>query len=118
VATGKAAGLDLGLLSAKEGNGMSFKGFISIPADGDYTFSLQSDSGAQMWLHEAHVIDDDFNHTGREISASIRLQAGLHPIRIFYRHKSGTPALSLQYAGPGLEKQPVPTGAFSSACLH
>ncbi len=118
VATGKTSGLDLDLLTAKKGSGMSFKGFISIPADGDYTFSLQDDSGAQMWLHEAHVIDDDFNHTGREISASIRLQAGLHPIRIFYRHKSGTPQLSLQYAGPGLEKQPVPPAAFSSACLR
>jgi arylsulfatase A-like enzyme len=118
VTTGKAAGLDLGVLRAKEETGMSFKGFITILADGDYTFSLQSDSGAQMWLHEAHVIDDDFNHDGREISASIRLQAGPHPIRIFYRHKSGTPRLSLQYAGPGLEKQPVPVGAFSSACLR
>jgi arylsulfatase A-like enzyme len=117
-AAGKASGLDLSLLAAKNGTGMSFKGFINIPADGDYTFSLQSDSGAQMWIHEAHVIDDDFNHTGKEISASIRLQAGLHPIRIFYRHKSGTPKLSLQYAGPGLEKQPVPPGAFSSACVH
>jgi len=116
VSAGKAAGLDLSLLGAKAGTGMSFKGFISVPVSGLYTFSLQSDSGAQMWLHEAHVIDDDFNHTGREVSASIRLNAGLHPIRIFYRHKSGTPQLSLQYAGPDLEKQSVPRSAFSSAC--
>jgi arylsulfatase A-like enzyme len=116
VAEGETAGLDLGVLKAKAETGLSFKGFINVPTDGDYTFSLQSDAGAQMWIDQAHVIDDDFNHTGREISASIRLQAGLHPIHIFYRHKAGTPQLSLQYAGPGLDKQPVPPDAFLSGC--
>lgn len=114
IATGKTAGLDLG--TAKNETGLSFKGFVNIPVTGDYTFSLQSDSGAQMWLHEAHVIDDDFNHDGREVSGSIRLEAGMHPLRIFYRHKAGTPRLILRYAGPGIAKQPVPLSAFSSTC--
>ncbi len=115
-AVGKAAALDLNVLTAKGATGASFKGFIDVPANGVYTFSLQSDSGAQMWLHEAHVIDDDFNHDGREVSASIRLLRGLHPIRIFYRHKSGMPKLALEYAGPGIVKQPVPLNAFAAEC--
>jgi hypothetical protein len=100
----------------KDGGGIAFKGYINVPADGDYTFYLQSDSGAEMWLHEAHVIDDDFNHDGSEISGSIRLAAGLHPIRLFYLHKLGEAKLTLKYSGPGIEKQTVPVEAFSSPC--
>ena len=111
--SGKEAGLDLAPLAGKTGSGMSFKGFIDIPTDGSYTFSLQSDSGAQMWIHEAHLIDDDFDHNGQEVAGSVLLKAGLHPIRIFYRHSAGDPKLVLTYEGPGIVKQPVPVSAFS-----
>jgi arylsulfatase A-like enzyme len=117
-ASGTSAGLDLAVLKEKENAGISFKGFIKVPTDGQYTFSLQSDSGAEMWIHEAHVIDDDFNHTGAEVSASILLKAGLHPIRLFYRHKTGAPKLVLQYAGPGIPKQIVAAEAFSIECAE
>jgi hypothetical protein len=45
---------------------------------------------------------------------SIRLAAGLHPFRLFYRHKAGEAKLVLPYSGPGIEKEVVPLGAFSS----
>jgi arylsulfatase A-like enzyme len=118
VSTGTCAGLDLGILPGGGEGGISFKGYIRVPADGDYTFYEQSDSGAEMWLHEAHVIDDDFVHTGAEVSASIRLAAGWHPIRLFYRHQPGAPKLTLEYSGPGIEKQPVPLSAFAGSCAN
>jgi arylsulfatase A-like enzyme len=118
VATGKSAGLDVSILGGNEEEGVCFKGFINVPTNGSYTFFLQSDAGAEMWIHEAHVIDDDFHRNGAEVSASIRLQAGLHPIRLFYRHPTGAAKLALQWAGPAIEKQPVPVSAFSSACLQ
>jgi hypothetical protein len=72
-----------------------------------------------MWLHEAHVLDDDFARDGKEVKASIRLAAGLHPFRLFYRHKAGAEVLlALQYSGPGIERQYVPAAAFSSACAE
>jgi hypothetical protein len=44
-----------------------------------HTPLLADDSVAQLWLHEIHLIDDDFNHTGGEASSTILLQADLHP---------------------------------------
>ncbi len=114
--TGSVAGLNLTISPQSTNFGISFTGYLLIPADGQYTFYLTDDSGAQMWLHEAHLIDDDFNHTGAEVSASILLQAGLHPLRLFYRHTTGPLMLGLQYAGPGIAKQPVPLTMFYSAC--
>jgi hypothetical protein len=116
VSVGKCSGLDLSSLPKTGETGVSFKGFITVPTEGVYTFFLQSDSGAEMWLHEAHVIDDDFARTGEEISASIRLAAGAHPFRLFYRHKPGAVKLALKYSGPGIEKQPLPPEFFSSSC--
>jgi len=118
VSTGQVAGLDLGVASPTNDFGVSYKGYITVPADGRYTFYLQDDSGAQLWLHEIHLIDDDFNHTGAEVSSSVLLKAGLHPIRLFYRHAAGSTNLSLQYSGPNLPKQPVPVVAFSTDCAE
>ncbi|HEY4417515.1 MAG TPA: sulfatase-like hydrolase/transferase [Verrucomicrobiae bacterium] len=112
-ATGQSVGLHVAGLAQTQSFGISYKGYLTVPADGQYTFYLTDDSGAQLWLHEAHLIDDDFNHTGAEISSSIWLQAGSHPIRLFYRHNSGPAKLNLEYSGPNLSIQPVPTTAFA-----
>jgi arylsulfatase A-like enzyme len=116
VSTGKVAALNLSFVGATNNLGLSFKGFVTVPADGPYTFYLTDDSGAQMWIHECHVLDDDFNHTGAEVSGTIPLKAGLHPFRLFYRHATGPLSLALQYSGPGIAKQSVPVSSFSSAC--
>ncbi|HEV2390832.1 MAG TPA: sulfatase-like hydrolase/transferase [Verrucomicrobiae bacterium] len=105
--TGEAATLEQPLNETNAAFGASFKGVLDVPRDGLYTFYLKSDSGAQMWVHEAHVIDDDFNHDGTEISASILLQAGAHPVRLFYRHSPGPVLLSVEFSGPDISRRPV-----------
>lgn len=94
--------------------GLKFTGYISVPADGKYTFTASSDSGIDLWLHDAHMINSDQSTTAHPISASILLQAGLHPIRVFYRHARGSAALELKYAGPNIPEQSVPASAFQS----
>jgi arylsulfatase A-like enzyme len=113
VKTGSAAGVDLSVRSRDTDFGIAYTGYLTIPIEGSYTFYLTSDSGAHFRLHEATVIDDDYNHTGSEVSGTIRLQAGRHPFRLYYRHGSGNRILNLQYSGPCLEKQPVPQEAFA-----
>jgi hypothetical protein len=108
VSTGRTAGLNPQVAGLTNDFGIRFTGYISVPADGQYTFSLTDDSGAQLWLHEVHLIDDDFNHDGAEVSARVYLQAGWHPLRVFYRHGVGPQHLDLEYSGPGISKQPIP----------
>lgn len=104
---------DLTKRSRDENVGLLFSGMIDVPTSGAYTFSLKSDSGAQLFLHDAHVIDDDYNHTGGERSASINLELGPHPFRLYYRHGTiGAHSLNLSWAGPGFTKQTVPTSAL------
>ena len=104
---------------------LEFTGYLSIPTDGNYTFQMATDStvgttasGGMLWIHDAHIIDDDFNHTGASKSGSMRLKAGLHPIRVLYKHEAGTHDLNLKYSGPGLSLQDVPESAlFRDAVL-
>jgi arylsulfatase A-like enzyme len=95
--------------------GMRFSGYFLAPVDGEYTFYLKTDAGAALRLHDALVIDDDFSHSGAEVSGTIRLQAGVHPLRLFYRHRTGAPTLQLEYAGPSIPRQSVPSTAFGTA---
>ena len=113
VTNGTVTGLDLSVASLPSNYGISFEGYITIPADGSYTFYVTDDSGAEMWIHDAHVIDDDFGRTGATVYNSILLKAGLHPFRLYYRHATGAASLQLQYSGPGISQQTIPPSLFS-----
>jgi arylsulfatase A-like enzyme len=89
-----------------------FTGSLAVATTGTYTFWLTTDTGAEFWVQESHVIDDDFANTGATVSARVTLAAGSHPFHLFYRHKAGTPSLKLEYAGPGVERQTVPASAL------
>jgi hypothetical protein len=110
----RITGLDLAPLPLPDHSGVKLSGFLKVPTDGTYTFWLTDDDGAQFWLHEAHVIDDDFNHNGSSISGSIPLKAGLHPFRLFYRHGQSTPVLKLEIQGPGIPRQMIPADFFAA----
>jgi hypothetical protein len=110
---GRVSGLNLAVRPHDENFGIAFSGFIAAPADGDYTFKMQDDSGATFRIHDATVIDDDFPHTGKPVSGTIRLAAGRHAFRLYYRHQTGPMNLSLSYWGPGISEQGIPARAFS-----
>ncbi|MDA7882003.1 sulfatase-like hydrolase/transferase [Akkermansiaceae bacterium] len=108
VATGTDSWFDVNGHVSRSGNvGLMYTGYLQVPTTGAYLFSLTSDSGANLFIHDAHVIDDDFNHDGSEQSASINLEAGLHPFRLYYTHLASTAELDLQWSGPGFSKKPV-----------
>ncbi|MFK5924065.1 MAG: sulfatase-like hydrolase/transferase [Verrucomicrobiota bacterium] len=94
-----------GSLLGKKNTGAAFIGFFHAEQEGEYVFSLSSDGGTELFLHDARVIDDDFKRTGDEVSGSVRLAAGWHPLRLYYRHGDGEQKLQCLVSGPGLDKQ-------------
>jgi arylsulfatase A-like enzyme len=111
-ASGTSASPDLAVRPADEHFGIAFTGYLRVDTPGAHTFHLASDTGAQLWLHDGHVIDDDFNHGGNASSAAVQLAAGLHPFRLYYRHRTGARNLALEWTGPGIPRQPVPAAAY------
>ena len=110
--SGRAPGVNLEFGAPAKSYGVKFTGNFLAPTDGKYTFWLTSDAGAQMRVHDALLIDDDFNHNAAETTASILLKKGMHPLLIFYRHKSGEAVLKLEYSGPDIPRQEAPLSAF------
>jgi signal transduction histidine kinase len=58
------------------------------------------------------LIDNDGDHSIREKSGSIFLSKGKHPIRVEWFNDLGTYALAVEWAGPGILRQPIPDGSL------
>jgi arylsulfatase A-like enzyme len=82
--------------------GVAFDGFVNVPADGDYQFTVTSDTGVILWVHDSLIIDDDYTHDDPPRTGSVRLRAGWHPVRLFYRHDPAefAPRLNVVLRGP------------------
>ena len=112
--------LEIASLPLTEDGAVLATGFIDAPQDGDYTFSLRTDGGALLRLHGATIIDADFGYVpGSERTGSVRLQAGKHPFRLYYKHDHGRePQLDLRWSGPGFELQSIAEKALSLPKRH
>jgi hypothetical protein len=113
-ASGDAAVPDVALLPLRKDVAMLYSGFISVPADGAYTFSLAVDGKALLRIHDATVIDEDFGYTGGPRMAQIRLQAGLHAFRLYYM-PGQSPSLDFEWSADGEALKLVPSSAFCRA---
>jgi len=114
-ASGQAAGPDLAVRTRGEHIGIAFEGYLNVPAAGNYTFFLTTDTAAFVRLHDAQLIDADAGYAAgsERSSGSIPLAAGLHPIRIHYRHATASDhTLTLSWQGPGIPQQAIPAASF------
>ena len=89
----------------------AYTGYVQIPTDGEYTFYLSSGSKAFFRLHEAALIDEDFDYTAGTVKeAKIKLKTGMHRLTIAGLTNNG--ALKLEWEGPSIPRQTVPQTAF------
>jgi hexosaminidase len=104
--TGVTYDIGLGGLVTRGWNyALSFKCFLSVPADGEYTLYLSSDDGSQLFLDDVKLIDNDGLHALAEASGKVMLTAGKHPLEVRYFQRGGGQDLGVSIGGPGLPKQ-------------
>ena len=84
------------------------EGYIEIPRDGRYTFSLASDDGSKMYINRRLVIDNDGDHGVITVSNTIMLGAGRHPIRVEWFNGGGGYWLGAFIEGTDLPRQIIP----------
>lgn len=82
-----------------------FDGHLKIQKPGEYTFTMLADDGAVLMIDGQEVVCHDGLFWILEPNGRIRLDAGLHPLRIVYFQKTGGRRLEILCAGPGLEKR-------------
>ncbi|OUJ69900.1 FG-GAP-like repeat-containing protein [Hymenobacter crusticola] len=112
VKSGSNSVIDLEARQRDYGYAFQYTGYVTVPADGQYTFYTTSDDGSKLSIGSTLVVDNDGSHDTREQSGTIGLQAGSHAFTVTYFQNGGGQIFSASYQGPGLAKQVIPTSAL------
>lgn len=63
---------------------IDYTGRFWIETPGEYRFSLYSDDGADLWIDDRLVVDNDGTHPAIEAQGAVALARGVHRIRVAY----------------------------------
>jgi hypothetical protein len=111
-AIGATGYFDLGVAPRPDRYGLAFNGYLDVPRDGLYKFTIASDDGSRIYLGDRMVADCDGLHQKIERSGEAALKAGKHAIRVLFMQGAGDAVLDVMWEGPGVAKQPIPPGAL------
>ncbi len=88
--------------------GYNFSGYLKVAQTGVYTFSLEANDGAVLFINDRIIIDNDCGHRAQKLDTKIGLKKGWHPIKVNYFQQGGAKSLNLTWEGPGVKSQEVP----------
>jgi arylsulfatase A-like enzyme len=103
--------------SDKATNTFLFEGYVSVPADGKYSFRLEAQGKAFLRVHDIALIDEDYHYTpGTKKTETLHLAKGLHHIRLFYKRSTtqGKGEILLQWASEGKTFEDISTSIVSN----
>ncbi|MBI5802825.1 MAG: hypothetical protein HZA92_19150 [Verrucomicrobia bacterium] len=91
-------------------------GQLEAPVSGKFTFHLDADDGARLWLADRLICDAWRVADSTEISGDIELTAGQrYDLRLEYYDNLGPARLRLSWTGPGIPKSIVPRNQLHAA---
>ena len=88
--------------------GIRYTGYLWVGADGQYTFTTNSDDGSLLYLDERLVLNNDGAHPATERSGTLHLYAGLHRFELLYSAYNTPNSLAVQWSGPSFSKLALP----------
>jgi hexosaminidase len=92
--------------------GMTFDGYVKVPADGYYQFVLEADDGAILQIGNQVVIDNDGNHAPRLLDGHVPLRAGFHKLSLRYFQARGGMTLRISWGISGGDLRPLDASAL------
>jgi hypothetical protein len=92
-----------------------YKGYITVPETGFWTFFSSSDDGSRVFVDGVQVVDNNFNQGTTERSGDIFLTAGLHQYEAQWSNGTGGLAMEARWQAIGgvTPKQIIPDAAFT-----
>jgi len=111
-------GVDLGAGGGFSDTGLSdffyarWTGVLRVVEPGPYTFYLQSDDGARLYVGGKLVVDNGGAHVWRERMGTKDLKPGDHDIKVEFFENDGTAGCVLSWNPPGGGRQPIPASHF------
>lgn len=93
--------------------GAVFRGLVTVPQDGLYWLSTESDDGSRLFVGDVMVVNNDGLHGMVERAGAVGLKAGSHAVRVEFFEGGGGAGLVTRIEGPGMSKQVIPAHAWS-----
>ena len=87
-------------------------GQIRIPADGQYTFFVESDDGSRLFIDGKQVLDNGGAHAMEEVAGELKLTAGEHALKLEFFEKDIDAGCKFRWKGDKFEKQVVPASVL------
>ena len=98
---------------AKEWFAIHFKGSLNVTAAGEYSLCLNANDGAQLYLDENLVVNNDgAREAVAEKCEKIAIEPGEYKLDLLYFQGTGDLGLQFTWAKDGAEKEAVPKEAF------
>lgn len=108
IKSGTLANFSLTSANRADNFGFSYTGYVEVPTDGTYTFTTNSDDGSKLFIGTTEIVNNDGLHGAVEKSGTLGLKAGKHAFKVVFFESTGGEVLQVNYAGPGISKQPIP----------
>jgi mono/diheme cytochrome c family protein len=106
-ATGTGPAFDLSSARRDNNYGLRFEGVFRVERDGNYTFTLASDDGSQLFIDGKRVVNNDGIHAPQSASGSAELKKGVRKVVVQFMQGGGGAELAVEIDGPGLGRQPL-----------
>jgi len=91
-----------------------WRGFITIPAAGTYTFETYSDDGSKLYIGSTDVVNNDGEHASQFVTGNIALNAGVYPVTISFFQSYGAQAMEVWWSSnSGLARQKIADNVFT-----
>ncbi len=92
--------------------GYQLEGYIKVTESGVYTFYLEANDDAILYLNGQEIIDNDGGHRAQRLDAKIGLKKGWHPIKVEYFQQGLAKSLDVIWEGPGVKNQEISKSAL------
>ncbi len=90
-----------------------YEGFINLPSNGSYRFSLQTDEGSRMWVNNQLIVDNDGKHSCAKVTSALTsFSSGWYPVRVEYFEDTNTECFTVRWTLPGSSETTIPSSAF------
>jgi len=89
------------------GYSLSFSGYLRIPADGAYTFQIESADGSLLYLGDSLLLNNDEPHELKALARTMSLKQGYYPVKILYTSFRHSGMLKLRWQGPAFDIQEI-----------
>jgi hypothetical protein len=105
--TGIIRSFNLDAIKDARAFGYQYEGYLYVPKDGLYTFEIEVNDGAVLYLDNEELINNDGGHQVQAIFGKTGLKKGFHPILLDYFQMGRAKKLVVKWSNENMESKEI-----------